>query len=193
ETIPADSYLKVLREQVTQAGNAKETLVNGEPPTVGALARLNLGIPLTPLASAAFQESRQLMADADIRANNLAQAVELVLAVERSLEIVATLLSADSAREEPVFFDIRKGRGSAAVEAPRGVLVHSYNFDSRGICTAADVITPTAINQAAMKSDLYTLATRMEGADVEELTGALERLVRAYDPCISCAVHLVRI
>jgi len=44
-----------------------------------------------------------------------------------------------------------------------------------------------------MERDLFTLATRMEGADVEELTGALERLVRAYDPCISCAVHLVKI
>jgi len=193
ETIPAASYLNVLREQVTQAGNAKQTLVNGEPPTVGALARLNLGMPLSPLASAAFRESRLLVADADIRANNLAQAVELVLAVERSLKIVATLLSADFAREEPVRFDTRKGRGSAAIEAPRGVLVHSYNFDSRGLCTAADVITPTAINQAAMEADLFTLATRMAGADVEELTGALERLVRAYDPCISCAVHLVRI
>jgi coenzyme F420-reducing hydrogenase alpha subunit len=33
----------------------------------------------------------------------------------------------------------------------------------------------------------------MEGADDEELTDALERLVRAYDPCISCAVHVLRI
>jgi coenzyme F420-reducing hydrogenase alpha subunit len=30
-------------------------------------------------------------------------------------------------------------------------------------------------------------------ADERELTAALERLVRAYDPCISCAVHLIKI
>ncbi len=192
ETVPVASYRDVLRERLSEDGNAKQTLVNGRPPTVGALARLNLGMPLSPRAGEAFTESRALVTGADIRANNLAQAVELLLAVERSLEIVATLLDAGFAREEPVRFAPRKGEGSAAVEAPRGVLVHSYAFDGRGICTAADVITPTAINQAALEADLLALARRMEGADVPELTGALERLVRAYDPCISCAVHLVR-
>jgi sulfhydrogenase subunit alpha len=33
----------------------------------------------------------------------------------------------------------------------------------------------------------------MEGADDAELKLKLEMLVRAYDPCISCAVHLVRL
>lgn len=193
ETIPVDSYFNVLSEQVTGAGHAKTTLVNGLPPTVGALARLNLGMHLPPLASEAFQASRTLFTDADIRANNLAQAVELILAVERSLEIVDILLQADFTREEPLRIVPQKGTGSAAIEAPRGVLIHSYGFDGRGICTEADIVTPTVINQAAMELDLLALATLMEGADDEELTSALERLVRAYDPCISCAVHVLRI
>ena len=133
------------------------------------------------------------MTDADIRANNLAQAVELILAVERSLEIVDILIKTDFTREEPAGIVPKNRRGSAAVEAPRGVLIHSYSFDGRGICLGADIVTPTVINQAAMERDLLDLATIMEGADDEELTGALERLVRAYDPCISCAVHVLRI
>ena len=189
ETVPAELYLKILCEQVIGENNAKTTLVNGEPPTVGALARLNLGMRLPPMANTAFQERRLSLKGADIRANNLAQAVELIFAVERSLEIVDILLDASFIREEPARIVPRSGMGSAAVEAPRGVLVHSYGFDSRGICTQADIITPTAINQAAMERDLVTLAKRMEGADDEELTKALEQLVRAYDPCISCAVH----
>jgi sulfhydrogenase subunit alpha len=193
ETIPVDSYMNLLREQKSGTGNAKTILVKDQPATVGALARLNLGIPLTPMAAAAFEESRMLLTNADIRANNLAQAVELILAVERSLEILDILLKADFTRDEPAGIVPKKRRGSAAVEAPRGLLIHSYSFDGRGICRGADIVTPTVINHAAMERDLLALATHMEGADDEELTDALERLVRAYDPCISCAVHLLRI
>ena len=193
ETIPADSYMDLLRERMSETGNAKTTLVKDQPATVGALARLNLGMPLTPMAAAAFEESRMLMTGADISANNLAQAVELILAVERSLDIVDILIEADFTREEPATIVPKKGRGSAAIEAPRGVLIHSYSFDGRGICMGADIVTPTAINHAAMEQDLLALATHMEGADDEGLTGALEQLVRAYDPCISCAVHMLRI
>jgi coenzyme F420-reducing hydrogenase alpha subunit len=32
-----------------------------------------------------------------------------------------------------------------------------------------------------------------EGKSQKEITHALEMLVRAYDPCISCAVHLVMV
>jgi coenzyme F420-reducing hydrogenase alpha subunit len=119
--------------------------------------------------------------------------VELILAVELSLEIIATLLNFDKRSDKPVTIARQKGSGSASTEAPRGVLIHSYSFDNRGFCTAADIITPTAINQAAMERDLLALAREMEGADDAELKLKLEMLVRAYDPCISCAVHLVRL
>jgi sulfhydrogenase subunit alpha len=193
ERIPADAYRKILNERPSAHSNAKTTLIAGEAPTVGALARLNLGLQLTSGAAAAFDGLRASLTGADIRANNLAQAVELILAVERSLEIVDTLLEAGFRREEPAVIAPRAGQGSAAIEAPRGVLIHSYGFDGRGICTAADVVTPTAINQAAIERDLLVLAGRMEGAGEGELTIALERLVRAYDPCISCAVHVTRL
>ena len=129
----------------------------------------------------------------NIRANNLAQSVELIHTVERSLEIVETLIERDFNRESPPLITPRKGIGTAAVEAPRGVLIHRYAFDARGLCTAADIVTPTAINQAAIERDLLAVARSMKGADEQEMSSALERLVRAYDPCISCAVHLVRL
>ena len=147
---------------------------------------------LSPKAAQAFRDSAKLLMGKDIHANNLAQAVELVHALERSLEIIDILLLAGFAREEPVAITLRKGSGTGLIEAPRGTLIHSYSFDSQGFCTAADVVTPTAINQAAMERDLFLVAKQLENADEEAMTAALERLVRAYDPCISCAVHVVR-
>ncbi len=190
--VPVEAYRETLGERVVDESNAKRTSEEA-PFTVGALARLNLGISLTSQAAEAFQESRAWIVGRDIRANNLAQAVEVIHALQRSLEIIDILIDREFRREGPPSATPRKGTGSAAIEAPRGVLIHSYRFDGRGVCTAADIITPTVINQAAMERDLLLLAQSMEGADEREMTISLEQLVRAYDPCISCAVHLVRL
>lgn len=191
--VMASNYREALPEKVIGHSYAKQSRFEGEAVTVGALARLNVGMELTTMASQVFLDAREILIDTDIRGNNLAQAVELILAVECSLKIIATILSFETKPDRPVTITPRKGSGSAVTEAPRGVLIHSYSFDNRGFCTAADIITPTAINQAAMERDLLALAREMEGADEAELKLKLEMLVRAYDPCISCAVHLVRL
>ena len=192
-SVPVECYRETLGEKVVAYSNSKTSVVDGAPLIVGALARLNLGVDLSPKAAQAFRECQPQIVGRDIRANNLAQAVELVHALERSLEIVEILLNGGFGRERPTVPSPRKGEGSAAIEAPRGVLIHSYSFDGRGLCNAADIITPTAINQAAMERDLLLVARAMEGSDEPDMTTALERLIRAYDPCISCAVHLIRL
>lgn len=190
--VPVEAYRELLREEVIDYSNAKRVTAEGRLVTVGALARLNLGAKLASEAAQEFYDARARLIAADIRGNSLAQAVELTQAIERSLELIARLLAEGFRREAPVTISPRKGSGTAVMEAPRGVLIHSYGFDSRGYCTAADVITPTAINQAAMEQDLLTLARQLEGMDDADLQLQLEMLVRAYDPCISCAIHLVR-
>jgi coenzyme F420-reducing hydrogenase alpha subunit len=192
ESFPGEAYRELLEEKVVAHSNAKRSLVKGEPVTVGALARLNLGVLLAPRAAQAFREAAHLILGKDIRSNNLAQAVELIHALERSLEIIDMILQAGFSREEPIMITLRKGSGTGLIEAPRGTLIHSYSFDSRGRCAAADIVTPTAINQAAMERDLFFLAKELEDADEIVMTTALERVVRAYDPCISCAVHVVK-
>lgn len=187
----ADDYRERLCEEPCERTNSKMSLLDGEPVIVGALARLNIGTGLSPRASQAFLASEKRIIDADIRANSISQAIELVHAVERSLEIIDSLLSAGVKREEPTTVIPKAGRGNAAIEAPRGVLIHGYEFDGRGFCTAADIITPTVINQAAMERDLNCCARALEGADETEIKRELEKLVRAYDPCISCAVHIL--
>jgi sulfhydrogenase subunit alpha len=192
-SFPVEDYRERLDEKVVPHSHAKRSAVDGKPVVVGALARLSRGSGLSPKAAEAFRKSREQLVQRDIRANNLAQAVELIHAVERSIEVLDSLIESNFNREPGPEITPRKGVGTAAVEAPRGVLIHSYAFDSAGLCTAADIVTPTAINQAAMEQDLLALARAMEGSDEHEMTAGLERLVRAYDPCISCAVHLIKV
>ena len=42
----------------------------------------------------------------------------------------------------------------AAVEAPRGLLGHSYRYDDAGRLVTADVVTPTALNAASVEHRL---------------------------------------
>jgi len=92
---------------------------------------------------------------------------------------------------EPVY--PRAASGTAATEAPRGLLVHSYDFDGNGIVTSADVITPTAMNAASIEEQMRAAISRAPLAEQSELRARLEMLVRAYDPCISCSVHSVQV
>jgi sulfhydrogenase subunit alpha len=92
---------------------------------------------------------------------------------------------------------VRAGRGIAAVEVPRGILFHEYEIDGRGKVVAANVVTPTAQNLANVERDLRAAAESLllsgpPGGDAE-LQRNLEMVVRAYDPCISCSVHVVRV
>jgi coenzyme F420-reducing hydrogenase alpha subunit len=83
-------------------------------------------------------------------------------------------------------------RGLAAVEAPRGTLYHDYGFDDEGICTRANLVIPTAQNLANLEADLAAYVPGIADLPEETLARRLEALVRAYDPCISCATHVIR-
>jgi len=192
-SFPVQGYREAIAESVLAHSHAKHAQVLGEIPTVGALARLNLGAPLGETAAGIFDTVKDQIVGRDMRGNSVAQAVELCQAAERSLTLIDRLLELGSGAAGNVALAPRGGRGSAACEAPRGTLIHSYSFDRDGICTQADVITPTSLNQGAMSRDLLALARGMEGAQSTLLASALERLIRCYDPCISCSVHLVRL
>ncbi|HJV65716.1 MAG TPA: Ni/Fe hydrogenase subunit alpha [Geomonas sp.] len=188
-----ESYREHVVETVLPYSYAKHARVNGAEPTVGALSRLNLGAALAAEPRTLFAKVRDDLVGHDIRANSLAQAVELYQAAERSLQVIDALLELGREGECCRKITPSAGRGCAASEAPRGVLIHSYSFDEEGYCTEADVITPTSLNQGALARDLLALARAMEGADEAEMRKALEHLVRCYDPCISCSVHLLQL
>ena len=110
-----------------------------------------------------------------------------------SLEIVDRFLKDGIRDEKPVPVEPKSGKGTAAGEAPRGTLYHSYEFDENGRAVSADIITPTAQNYANMEKDVRASLERIKGESDEEIKFKINMVIRAYDPCISCSVHLVRI
>ncbi len=179
--VSADSAASWLNEQIEPHTHAKVSRFDGEKVfMVGPLARLNLAMP---------EEDAEQLRGAPVSSSLLARTVELKQAAERAGSLISQLLSDGLHQESPVAISPSTGAGTALIEAPRGVLLHSYRFDKQGVCSNANIITPTSINQAAIETSLKALVTAMDGADYDQVKTSCERLVRCFDPCISCAVH----
>jgi coenzyme F420-reducing hydrogenase alpha subunit len=103
---------------------------------------------------------------------------------------VRELLAVDAGTAVRVAVRPGAGAGTCVIEAPRGLLIHQYALDDQGRVAAADIVTPTAINQAAIEAQL--LADLQDVTDEAVLLDRAGRIVRAYDPCISCSVHVLR-
>lgn len=121
----------------------------------------------------------------------IARGIELVHAFEVAVEIIRNYERRGPARME---YTPRTAWGAAATEAPRGLLYHRYEIDDAGKILAADIIPPTSQNQAQIEADLRTDLLREMAAGNQDRTALelqCERLVRSYDPCISCATHFL--
>jgi len=112
--------------------------------------------------------------------------------VERALELIEQLLREGVKDERPVPVHPRAGTGTAITEAPRGLLIHSYTYDEEGRVVSADVVTPTALNAASLELHLRRAVEQCPERDEAVISKRLQMIARAYDPCISCSVHLVR-
>ncbi|ASJ08563.1 hydrogenase [Thermococcus siculi] len=187
-------YTERIEERSLVYSFAKQSRYNGEDFFVGALSRLLLkNEMLTPEAKRLFEEHRERLETGYVSYNNLAQAIELVYSLERAGEIAKTLLDR-GINGENVPVEPREGEGIGYVEAPRGVLIHHYRTDSEGRITYSNIITPTALNHAMIEASLLREAKALYGeADEGDMIQRLEETVRAFDPCISCSVHLVKL
>lgn len=198
DAYPVEQYLDVVREFTVEHSHAKHAaLASGETYMVGSLARLKLwGHFLEGRAREAFERLFPSGVVDNILLNNWAQLVELVHCVERGVEMCDSLLALPAAEREMVDYEVRPGRGVGALEVPRGTLIHEYEIDAEGRVRAANVITPTAQNLANVERDMRRAAERLLAEDVAapdaRVKRGLEMVARAYDPCISCSVHVVR-
>ncbi len=191
--VHANDYKSLTNECAVPHSHAKHSTFREKPFMVGSLARLTVN-PRRLTGKLAVAKKRlklQLPADNPMD-NNKAQALELINDVERALAIIEQLLRAGVKDEPPVPVQPRAATGTAITEAPRGLLIHSYTYDAEGRITAADVITPTALNAASMEMHFRKAVEQSAERDDAALSRKLQMIARAYDPCISCSVHLLR-
>ena len=84
------------------------------------------------------------------------------------------------------------GTGVGIVEASRGTLTHHYEADKNGLVTKANIIVATVQNNPAMERGVQQVAKTYikPGVEVDDkIFNLMEMVIRAYDPCLSCATH----
>ena len=182
-------YLKVAQESSVPHSTAKHTRHARDSYMVGALARTKINFDvLRPEAQATATELGLHAGTVNPYMNNVAQIVETVHCLEDSIDLVEGFVQ-NPLKREPRDVKTRAGRGIGAAEVPRGLLFHEYEIDEDGAITKANCIIPTGQNLANLENDMKALVPQIMDRSRDEITLALEMLVRAYDPCISCSTH----
>lgn len=178
----------VAESQVPHSTALHATLDGGRYLT-GPLARYSLNsAALSPIAREAAAEAGLAVQCRNPFRSIVVRAVEVVYAVEEALRIIA-----DYERPPRPFVDVpaRAAVGHGVSEAPRGLLYHRYQIGDDGLVKAATIIPPTSQNQAAIEADLAHVVTENLSLGDAELTSLCEKVIRSYDPCISCSAHFL--
>jgi sulfhydrogenase subunit alpha len=185
-------YAKLIKEYHEPYSNANFVVKDGKSYYVGALARVVNNLDrLSPSAKDFIKKNKIDFSDCNPFKNNLAQAVELI----HYWEYTAECLKDFKVKYEPIVKPKTKsGHGIAANEAPRGTLWHEYKVD-KGVITYANVVTPTAQMLRNMQDMIAVYVQQMieKKTKKEKMVLEIEKLIRSYDPCFSCATHFLRV
>ncbi|AGB04844.1 coenzyme F420-reducing hydrogenase, alpha subunit [Aciduliprofundum sp. MAR08-339] len=185
----AHEYGEHLKEYVVDYSTAKRSLLDGRDYMVGALARLNLNPYLRDESREIADKYGYKFPSNRVAWINAAQALENVHYALEAIEIAEDLREYEPSRVEIPRMD---GEGVGAIEAPRGLLIHHYRI-KRGKCEYVNIITPTAMNTESIERNLKGYLSEIVNEEDEVLKMEAEKIIRAYDPCISCSVHVIRI
>ena len=195
-------YQKATNEFIVAHSSAKHTKLSRNSYAVGALARFNLNAhKLNPNAKKLADDLGLKPICINPYLNTVVQLIECVHCFSESIDIINLLQQKGLNYEEELVvglneqgrIKVKAGQGIGAVEAPRGILYHHYEIDDKGIITKANCVIPTAQNINNIEQDMFKLVPEIIDKSDAEIILALEMLVRAYDPCISCSAHFLEV
>lgn len=191
-SVPVSQYRSVTNEFTVAHSTTKWSKWHRDSYFAGALARVNNNFDqLRP-------EAKNVAAELGFKApcynpymNNVAQVIETIHCAYNSIAMLEQALNMNLV-EEDLTFTAKAGEGFGSCEVPRGILFHNYTFDANGRCAGGNAIIPTSQNVNNIEQDMKAFVPKMLPVmSKEELTLHMEMLLRAYDPCISCSVHML--
>jgi len=160
---------------------------------VGPLARLNIVSKCgTPLADNELREYKRFGENGVVESTFLyhyARLIEILYSIEKVKEILEDPKVLDENVQAKSYTCRSEGVGVA--EAPRGTLIHHYKVDRDGKITWANLIIATENNNLAYNMAITQVAKRyVRGKSLTEgMLNRVEAVIRAFDPCLSCATH----
>lgn len=188
--IPVEKFESNFHELQKQNEVVKKMEHNGESYMVGAIARINLNRDkLSPKAHEYLDSLGLTFPDYNPFHNIFAQMVEVIHSIQESSKLISELLHSDLENVVTKEYQVKAGVGVAAVEAPRGTLYYHVDIDDKGYVKNVNIITPTAQFLANLEDDIKAYIPEVMDLEEKMREKKLRAFIRAYDPCISCAVH----
>ncbi len=188
--IKEEDFWDHLQNVVLPYSQASGFEFEGQEYMVGALARINLNKESLHFNTKKDMEKYLAVFPSDnIYHNNLAQAIEIMHSIDHSIEL---LEKAEFKAEELIKPQFQTGAGVGVIEAPRGTLYYWLGIDD-GKVRYANLIIPTAQNLINMREDVRHIVTDLLDKGEDAIKKEVEKLIRAYDPCMSCAAHFLKI
>jgi len=190
-----EQYGEHLQRVVLPYSTATAFKWESEDYMVGALARMNLNKANlhTDTLKDTFKYLKVFPSDSVFH-NNLAQSIEMLHEIDSSIEILEELKD-NIKNETPIKPIVKKSQGIGVVEAPRGTLYYHLKLNDKGIVTYANLCIPTQQNIIHLEKDLIKYINELleKKASKDKISFEAEKLIRAYDPCMSCATHFLKI
>ena len=162
---------------------------------VGPLARLNISSHCgTPLADQELKEFKKLGKNGIVQSSfhyHYARLIETLFCIEKTKEILENPETLSERVCSKAFVNNKEGIGVA--EAPRGTLIHHYTVDTQGMITKVNMIIATEHNNLAYNKAVTQVAKKYVKAETlqEGMLNRVEAVIRAFDPCLSCATHAI--
>ncbi len=163
-----------------------------KPYLVGPMARLNLNYKYLPYEiKNEIKEAGITLPLNNIHQSIIARTIEVSFALYEAMRLIKDYNKPESpsVKYQPI-----SGKTLWITEAPRGMLIHAYELDEKGLIKEARLIPPTSQNLYHIEYSLK-LFLKKNSVEIqsEQIKRICERIVRSYDPCISCSVHMVEI
>ncbi len=121
---------------------------------------------------------------------------EYLRLIEIMVEIYKGLAILDNPKltkriEIPQFISNKKAEGMGVVEAPRGILIHHYQVNNKLEIDKAKLLVATEINIPIINEILTNQSKKLYETtqNLERTKKQAQMILRAFDPCISCATH----
>jgi len=162
---------------------------------VGALARLNVSSHAgTPLADEELKQFKKLGKNGVVQSTfhyHYARLIETLFCLETAKALLENPDITSEHVTSKAFVNNYEGVGVA--EAPRGTLIHHYKVDPQGMITWNNMIIATEHNNIAYNMAVTQVAKKYVKAKAlqEGMLNRVEAVIRAFDPCLSCATHAV--
>ncbi|MCX6383788.1 MAG: Ni/Fe hydrogenase subunit alpha [Actinobacteria bacterium] len=193
--IDGKDYLSKIKEKVVEHSTGKHCWASRDAFMVGALSRFNNNFDKLSDNAKTYAEELGLKAPCyNTFMINIAQFVEIIHCIDDSIKLIDELMvSGLDENKAIVSVKPKAGRGVGVVEAPRGLLIHDYTYDADGKIEKANLIIPTNMNYINVEKDMAAYLPLIIDKSEDEIRLAMEMLIRAYDPCISCSTHFLNV